>query len=36
LVRLDLSQFTNGMYLIKIKVDKSDYFTKKFMIGKMY
>ena len=32
LLELDISSFSNGMYLLKIKLDNDQYIIKKFMI----
>jgi PKD repeat protein len=32
LLELDISSFSEGMYLLKIKLNQNQYFTKKFMI----
>ncbi len=36
LVRIDLSDYTNGMYIIRTKVDRHKIISEKFMVSKLY
>ena len=36
LVRIDLSEYTNGLYIIRTKIDRHKIIGEKFMISKLY
>ena len=36
LVRIDLSDYINGMYIIRTKIDRQKIISEKFMVNKLY
>ena len=36
LVRIDLSDYINGMYIIRTKIDRHKIISEKFMVNKLY
>ena len=36
LVKIDLSTYTNGLYIMRTKIDKTKFITKKIIVNKLY
>ena len=36
ILRLDVAAYNNGLYFMTIKLDRSQHFTQKFLVSKMY